>query len=87
MSRRHRPLVSESRHGLDQVKARLQHVSDPEQAKFSAAASLGIPLQRGYNGQLTAHDAGRIGGSLGGQMVKELTALAMEQLASKQKKE
>ncbi|MGC5325053.1 alpha/beta-type small acid-soluble spore protein [Brevibacillus sp. SYSU BS000544] len=86
MSRR-KPLVPEARNGLDQLKARVQQVSDPNQAKFEAASELHIPLEPGYNGNLTSHDAGRIGGKLGGSMVKEMIRSAQEQLAAKQQKQ
>ncbi len=62
------------------LKARLQNVSQPEQAKFEAAEELNIPLKKGYNGNLTAHDAGRIGGQLGGSMVKEMIRFAMQNM-------
>lgn len=84
MSRR-KPLVPESREGLDLLKARLANVFEPEQAKFKAANSLNIPLNKGYNGNLTAHDAGKIGGQLGGSMVKEMVRAAQEQMARQQK--
>ncbi len=67
------------------LKARLQNVFEPEQAKHKVADSLGIPLQNGYNGQLTSHDAGKIGGQLGGGMVKEMIRLAQERMASQGK--
>jgi len=78
--RRRKPLVPEARQGLDSLKARLQNVSEPEQAKFEVAEELNIPLNRGYNGSITAHDAGRIGGQLGGSMVKEMIRYAMQNL-------
>lgn len=81
MGRRRTPLVQGSEAGLDKLKARLQNVAEPEQAKYQAAQKLNIPLQHGYNGQLAAKDAGRIGGQLGGSMVKELIRSAQEQMA------
>jgi len=78
--RRRKPLVPEARQGLDALKARLQNVSEPEQAKFEVAEELNIPLNRGYNGSISAHDAGRIGGQLGGSMVKEMIRYAMQNL-------
>lgn len=36
--------------------------------KFEVANELGVPLQKGYNGQLSSKDAG----SIGGQMVKKM---------------
>lgn len=87
MSRRRKPLIPESRQGLDMLKARLQHVLEPEQAKYDVASSLDIPLQKGYNGNLTSHDAGRIGGQLGGNMVKELIQSALQHMNSPKKEE
>lgn len=56
-----------------------------DEYKYEVAAELGIPLRRGYNGDLTARQAGaiggRIGGRLGGQMVRRLIQFAEEQLA------
>ncbi|SJZ57643.1 small, acid-soluble spore protein, alpha/beta type [Selenihalanaerobacter shriftii] len=46
------------------------------QIKFDVAQKENVPLQRGYNGNLKAKDAGKIGGNLGGQiggqMVKKM---------------
>lgn len=58
MSRRRRPLVPHARAGLDALKAKVANVSDPDQAKYEVAEELDVPLQHGYNGQLSAHDAG-----------------------------
>jgi hypothetical protein len=80
MGRRRKPLVPDARQGLDLLKARLQNVLDPEEAKYRAADSLHIPLKPGYNGHLRADDAGRIGGRLGGSMVKELVRAAQEKM-------
>lgn len=80
MSGRRRPLIPDARPELDLLKARLQNVLEPEQAKYRAADSLHIPLKEGYNGDLSAHDAGRIGGQLGGSMVKELVRSAQEKM-------
>ena len=49
--------------------------------KFEIAEELGIPLTDGYNGKLTSEQAGKIGGPIGGNMVKEMVRLAQEQLA------
>ncbi|MDA5108497.1 MULTISPECIES: alpha/beta-type small acid-soluble spore protein [Brevibacillus] len=83
MSRRRRPLVPQAQHGLDRLKAQAARVNEPEQAKYEVAEELNIPLTNGYNGHLTAHDAGRIGGQLGGSMVKELVRMAMERMKSR----
>ncbi|NGQ97476.1 alpha/beta-type small acid-soluble spore protein [Brevibacillus sp. SYP-B805] len=81
MARRRRPLVPGAEDGLNLLKARLQNVLEPEDAKYQAARKLNIPLQPGYNGNLTAHDAGRIGGQLGGSMVKAMIRSVKEQMA------
>ena len=39
-----------------------------EQFKMEAASEVGVPLKQGYNGDLTAKQAG----SIGGQMVKNI---------------
>lgn len=39
-----------------------------EQFKMEAANEVGVPLKQGYNGDLTAKQAG----SIGGQMVKKM---------------
>lgn len=53
--------------------------------KFEVARELGIPLSKGYNGDMTTRQAGRIGGHiggrLGGQMVRRMIAMAEEHLA------
>ena len=40
-----------------------------EQFKMEAANEVGVNLQKGYNGNITAREAG----SVGGQMVKKMT--------------
>ena len=78
-------------HSLDQLKARVMkdkgyNVSTdrPELVKYEVARTRGIPLQPGYNGQLRAEEAGRIGGPIGGAMVREMIRMAQEQLAQQQ---
>jgi len=83
MPRRNKILVKEARKGLDQLKAKVAGTNNPEQAKFEAAAEVGVPLQQGYNGKLTAEQAGKVGGRLGGSMVKELVKMAQENLGKR----
>ncbi|MEN0648578.1 alpha/beta-type small acid-soluble spore protein [Caldifermentibacillus hisashii] len=83
MPRRNKILVPEARKGLDQLKAKVVGTNKPEQAKFEAAAEVGVPLQKGYNGKLTAEQAGKVGGRLGGSMVKELVKMAQENLGKR----
>ena len=40
--------------------------------KFEVASEIGVSLKPGYNGDITAHNAGKIGGN----MVKKLIAQA-----------
>jgi small acid-soluble spore protein D (minor alpha/beta-type SASP) len=80
MTRRHKILVPEAQKGLDDLKAKVAGTKKPEDAKFEAAEEVGVPLKKGYNGQLTAGQAGKIGGKLGGDMVKELVRMAQENL-------
>ena len=47
-NKRNRTLVPEARQALDQMK-------------FEIANQLGVNLQQGYNGDISAKDAGRIG--------------------------
>ncbi|WP_419878974.1 small, acid-soluble spore protein, alpha/beta type [Brevibacillus centrosporus] len=84
MSRRRRPLVANSQSGLDALKARIAQVADPNAAKYEVARELDVPLQKGYNGQLSSHDAGRIGGRLGGGMVKEMVKMGMQAMQNNQ---
>jgi hypothetical protein len=55
--------------------------SRPDDVKYAVAQKRNIPLKRGYNGQLTAEQAGKIGGPIGGAMVREMIRAAQEQLA------
>ena len=54
-SRSNRPLVPEAKEGLDRFK-------------MEAAREVGVNLKDGYNGDITAREAG----SVGGQMVKRM---------------
>lgn len=80
MARRRRILVPEARDELDRLKAKVVQAQTPEDAKFEAAEEVGVPLKEGYNGRLTAHDAGKVGGRLGGSMVRELVKMAQESM-------
>ena len=80
---RNKILVPEARKGMDDLKAKVVGADHPSNAKFEAAEEVGVPLQKGYNGQLTSEQAGKIGGKLGGSMVKELVRMAQENLAKK----
>ena len=90
MARNNKILVPEARDGLDQLKAQVMKAngynvnsSQPNNVKYEIADELGIPLTKGYNGNITAEQAGKIGGPIGGNMVKEMVKMAQQQLAKK----
>ncbi|WP_068776193.1 small, acid-soluble spore protein, alpha/beta type [Paenibacillus sp. FJAT-26967] len=79
-----------SERSLDRFKAEVMREAgykvspdQPNQVKYEVAQSLGIPLVPGSNGQLRTEDAGRIGGQIGGRMVRELVRMAQQQLQSR----
>ncbi|MGP4077973.1 alpha/beta-type small acid-soluble spore protein [Halobacillus sp. K22] len=78
-------LVPGARKGLDELKQRLLKTQTPENAKYEVAEEKGIPLNPYDNGNLSTRDAGRIGGAIGGQMVKELVRQAQKDLMEKNK--
>ncbi|WP_110955456.1 alpha/beta-type small acid-soluble spore protein [Anaerosinus massiliensis] len=53
--------------------------------KHEVAKELGIPLDQGYNGDLTTKDVGRIGGrmggKIGGQKVRKMIQAAEAEMA------
>ncbi|MGE7184403.1 small, acid-soluble spore protein, alpha/beta type [Peribacillus sp. NPDC006672] len=83
MARRKKILVAEARKGLDDLKAKVAGTKNPEEAKFEVAKDIGVPLKKDYNGELTSTQNGKIGGKLGGGMVKELIKMAQENLGKK----
>lgn len=80
MAKRNKILIPEARRALDELKARVTNANSPNSAKFEVAEELGVPLKHGYNGGLTSQQAGKVGGRIGGNMVKELVKLAQENL-------
>jgi len=90
MGRNNKILVPEARAGLDQLKAKVMEAkgyevnkSKPDDVKYEIANELGIPLNKDYNGKLTSEQAGKIGGPIGGSMVKEMIRMAQEQMTRK----
>lgn len=55
--------------------------SQPESVKYEVAKSLGVPLKQGDNGQLTTEEAGKVGGQIGGAMVREMIRIAKQKMA------
>ncbi|WP_163102510.1 alpha/beta-type small acid-soluble spore protein [Peribacillus alkalitolerans] len=85
--RKRRPLIPEARGELDNLKAKVMkekgyksNPNEPDQIKFEVADELGVPLNKDYNGTLTSKQAGKIGGVIGGSMVKEMIKMAKENL-------
>ncbi|HEX7056387.1 MAG TPA: alpha/beta-type small acid-soluble spore protein [Bacilli bacterium] len=84
------PVVPEARRGLNLLKMEVMrregYVVDPgnpERVKYAVAQSIGIPLKPQNNGNLTTEQAGKIGGQIGGAMVREMVRLAQQQLTGK----
>ncbi len=75
---------------LDQFKSRVMkakgyHVNDtdPDAVKYEVAKEQGVPLKKGYNGRITSEQAGKVGGPIGGNMVKEMIKMAQQQMTEK----
>ncbi|MCM3236369.1 alpha/beta-type small acid-soluble spore protein [Heyndrickxia oleronia] len=90
MSNRRKTLVPEARNALDHFKGKVMQEKgyqvdqrEPNNVKFEVAKEQGIPLKKGYNGHLTSEQAGKVGGPIGGNMVKEMIRMAQEQLSKK----
>ena len=50
-----------------------------EKMKYETASQVGVNLKQGYNGDITARDAGKVGGN----MVKKMIEMAERQLSGK----
>lgn len=91
MPRNNKILVPEAREELDELKARVMakqgypvDQNNPQDVKYEVAEEHNIPLNKGYNGDITAKEAGEIGGNIGGQMVREMIKIAERSLDQKQ---
>ncbi len=88
MSRRRKrnPIVPAARAGLDQLLTKLtseelgREFSTKEEAKMELAKELGVPLKASNNQELKADDAGKVGGAMGGRLVKELVEMSLRSL-------
>ncbi|CRZ33768.1 small acid-soluble spore protein alpha/beta type [Herbinix hemicellulosilytica] len=67
MARRNRVEIPEAREAL-------------ERFKFEVANEIGVPLKKGYNGDLTSYQ----NGSVGGYMVKKMIQDAEKRMAGQQ---
>lgn len=94
--KRNRILVPEARQELDRLKCEVaseQQGLDPQvcslhpnEIKYEVADQIGVPLQKGDNGALTTRQAGKVGGQLGGAVVRRLVEIAQEKLVQEQHK-
>lgn len=83
MGKNNKLLVPEAREGLDRLKVRVTNTSNAKETKYEIAKELDVNLHKGYNGNLRAKDAGKIGGNIGGKMVQELVKMAKMNLNHK----
>lgn len=90
MAKNNKILVPEARDGLNELKGRVMkakgydvNMAKPDDVKYEIAKEQGIPLKEKNNGQLTSEQAGKIGGPIGGNMVKEMIRMAQEQMMKK----
>jgi len=84
-SRSRQYVVPEARLGMEQFKADVMRKEgynvdprSPDNVKYEVANRLGVPLNQGYNGDISAKSAGKIGGQIGGAMVREMVKMAQE---------
>ncbi len=87
MGRKNKILVPEAQDSMNQLKTDVMknegytvNNEHPEDVKYEVADELGIPLKKGYNGNLASKDAGKVGGAIGGKMVSELIKIAKRNL-------
>lgn len=80
-------LVPEAREEMDRLKAWVlkqqtgKQVRGPVEAKMEMARQAGVSYRpQGYNGEMKTSEAGKMGGPVGGQMVKELIQMTQEEL-------
>lgn len=89
MARRRRRLLIEGAHvAMDRLQTDVINralgtsFTNKEDVKVELAKQFDIPYQsQGSNGNLRAEDAGKIGGTMGGLLVKELVRMSMESLS------
>jgi len=83
-------LVPDAKSGLKKLEAKVMsekgykvNKDQPENVKYEVAKDIGVPLKNGDNGNMTAKQAGKIGGTIGGPMVKELIKMAQKNVLNK----
>ncbi|MFC0524422.1 small, acid-soluble spore protein, alpha/beta type [Pontibacillus salicampi] len=72
-------LVPEARAGMDSLKASIIERKEISQGNRKTAHENAVPSQTD-KGNLTSREAGQQGGSLGGNMVRELVRMGEQQL-------
>ncbi|WP_282939851.1 alpha/beta-type small acid-soluble spore protein [Paenibacillus sp. RC67] len=82
-----RLLVPNASQGMEHFKGEVMsqqgfavNMNKPDEVKYEVAKTLGIPLSPNDNGRLTTEQAGKIGGRIGGSMVKEMIRMAQQKL-------
>jgi small acid-soluble spore protein D (minor alpha/beta-type SASP) len=80
-------LVPGAEAGMERFKAEVMRKEGysvdpqhPENVKYEVADTIGVPLSKGYNGKLTTESAGKVGGPIGGAMVREMIKMAQQSL-------
>lgn len=61
----------------------MHHRQEFDKIKYEIASELGINLKPGYNGEIKSKDAGKVGGVIGGNMVRAMVEYAEETLTNK----
>ncbi|SFI95757.1 small, acid-soluble spore protein, alpha/beta type [Thermoflavimicrobium dichotomicum] len=85
--KKRQPLVPEARQELDQLQVKLinqalgTQAKNPEEMKMEMAKQLGILYNQQGNEDMKAKDAGKIGGAIGGQLVKKLVQMSLDALS------
>lgn len=63
----------------------MEHWKSYNSLKQEIASELGINLKPGYNGDISAKDAGKLGGIIGGNMVRSMVEFAEEEMTKRNK--
>lgn len=58
-----------------------KHIQHPDDVSMEVAKQLEIPFHSTGNREIRAKDAGKIGGVIGGNMVKEMVRMAQKELS------
>lgn len=83
-------MIPQAQKGLDRLKVQVMREQGfavnperPDAVKYEVARAVGIPLNPDYNGHLSTKQAGKIGGRIGGPMVREMVRIAQQALAKR----